>query len=393
MEKENFFKIIHQYKKSRLGVLTTPHGEVNTPAYVFAGTTANVRTLTPEELEELGVQIIIANTYHLHINPGEDVIKKFQGIHKFMNFERTIMTDSGGFQVFSLGKGRKYGVGKIGSKPEDKPKSINRSLTKITEDGVYFNSHIDGKKMFIGPKESMKIQSDIGADIIFTFDELTSPFDSYEQVKEALKRTNRWQDIALQKFNKKQALFGIIQGGIYEDLRRESAQYVNSQKFSGFGIGGIVGANKLEMGQILDWVLEELDERPKHFLGMGDVDDVFIGVEKGIDLFDCVHPTRLGRRGTVMQKPPLGNSKNKWRYHIKNANNKKSNLPLDKKCTCKVCKTYTRAYIRHLYISKEQLASRLITYHNVAFFTDLMEKIRFSIKDNSFDKLKNSWFD
>lgn len=387
------FNLIKSDQNRRLGVLTLNSKKLETPSYVFAATAGTVRSISPEELEELDVKIVIANTYHLHISPGGDIIAKNGGIHKFMNYTGLIMTDSGGFQVFSLGKGRKYGVGKIGSSADTKPQAKQSSLTKITEQGVGFRSHVDGKKLFIGPKESMDIQSKIGSDIIFAFDECTSPFDDYYEVKRALERTNRWQDIALNVYDQKQALFGIVQGGVHKDLRIQSAQYVQKNKFAGFGIGGILGADKKEMAQILSWTVKELDDRPRHLLGMGDVDDIFVGIENGIDLFDCVHPTRLGRRGTVFINPPLGNRDNRWRYHILRSENRDSLLPLDPNCLCKVCQNYTRSYVRHLYSNNEILALRLLTYHNIFFFNSLMKEARKALKEDSWDKLKKIWLD
>ncbi len=385
------FKINKKVGDARLGELTTDHGVVETPNYVFAATSATVRTMSPQELIDLGVKIIIANTYHLHISPGEEILEKSGGIHKFMGWDGPIMTDSGGFQVFSLGKGRKYGVGKIGANVENKPEVVGQTLTKITEEGVSFRSHLSGDKLFIGPKESMAIQSKIGADIIFAFDECTSPYDNYHQVKAALERTNRWQDISLEQHNQEQSIFGIVQGGIYEDLRRESSKYAVSRNFDGFGIGGILGADKIEMGNILGWALSELDDRPRHLLGMGDVDDIFVGVEKGIDLFDCVHPTRLARRGTVFLRPPLGTRANRWRFHILRSENRDSQLPLDPNCDCPTCQNYTRAYIRHLFSIKEVLGLRLLTQHNIAFFVNLMKDVRESLANSSFDQLREKW--
>lgn len=386
------FKTLKQLGKARLGELTTDHGVIETPAYVFAATSATVRTMSPEELISLGVKIIIANTYHLHISPGEDVLDKSGGIHKFMNWPGAVMTDSGGFQVFSLGKGRKYGVGKIGTKVDDKPKQpVGKNLTKITEEGVFFRNHLSGDQLFIGPKESMDIQSKIGADIIFAFDECTSPYDNYHQVKAAMERTNRWQDIALKAYNQGQSIFGIVQGGIYEDLRRASSQYAVSRDFDGFGIGGILGADKEEMGRIIGWVTDELDERPKHLLGMGEIDDIFVGIENGIDLFDCVHPTRLARRGTVFLNPPLGNRANRWRYHILKSENRDSQLSLDPNCQCQVCQKYTRAYIRHLFSINEILGLRLLTWHNISFYVALMDQVRQSLKNDTFSQLKEKW--
>jgi queuine tRNA-ribosyltransferase/7-cyano-7-deazaguanine tRNA-ribosyltransferase len=385
------FEEITRRGKARLGLLKTSHGIVKTPSYVFAATSATVRTLSPLELKEIGVQLIIANTYHLHVSPGEEIIASHGGVHKFMDWDGPIMTDSGGFQVFSLGKGRQYGVGKIGSKPENKPVAISKSNTKITDEGVYFRSHLNGERLFIGPKESMAIQSKIGSDIIFAFDECTSPFDNYNQVKNALIRTNKWQDIALETYNKDQSIFGIVQGGIHEDLRRQSSQYVVSRPFDGFGIGGILGADKIEMSKILGWIVDELDERPKHLLGMGEVDDVFVAVEQGIDLFDCVHPTRLARRGAVFLRPPLGNKRNRWRFQILQSKNRTDLGPLDPNCHCQVCQKYTRSYIRHLFSLNEILGLRLLTYHNIYFFTHLMDEVRKSLQEDTFDKLKEIW--
>lgn len=360
------FKIVKEDKKSkaRVGEIETPHGKILTPAFVAVGTAASVKTLTPEEIFQTGTQIFFVNTFHLHLRPGEKIIKKFGGVHKFMNWNGPIMSDSGGFQVFSLAR-------------EEKIK-----LVKITKDGVEFRSPWDGKKCFLTPKQSIKIQIDLGADIILCLDDCTPYPVTHQKAKESLKRTHSWALESLkayQKFKSNQTLYGIVQGSVFEDLRKESAKFISSLPFEGIAIGGVsVGETKQEMKQVLDWVIPLLPkEKPRHLLGVGEPDDIITMINAGIDTFDCVMPTRLGRMGHILKnfQKPLVYDLTKMKYA-------KDSKPLDEGCNCYVCKNFSRAYINHLFRSKELLGYRLATFHNLYFINQFVSKIRQSILKN-----------
>ncbi|MDO8429937.1 MAG: tRNA guanosine(34) transglycosylase Tgt [bacterium] len=375
------FKILKKSKKSRarLGLLETPHGVVETPALVTVATQAVVKTLTSEEAAQAKSRIIISNTFHLHLKPGEKIVKANGGLHKFMNWQKPIMTDSGGFQVFSLGFGRDLKVGKVlkyfpgNERKEIIEKSNQPKSVTITDDGVHFRSPLDGSKLFLGPKESMKIQQDLGADIIFTFDECTPPLSTYEYVKESLRKTHNWAKICRKEVKSKQALFGIVQGSRFKDLREEASQFINSLGFPGYGIGGDLGEDKKAMDQILKWTMPYLDEqKPRHLLGIGYLEDMENIIKNGIDTFDCIVPTHYARRGiafTSIGKLDLRKSK-----FLKDKNY------LDKTCGCFVCQTYTRSYICHLLKANEITPLKLLTFHNLYFFNTFVEKIREKIK-------------
>lgn len=395
MPKNFSFEILKKDKKTkaRLGSLSTRNGKIETPYFVPVATAGVIKGLDSNDLESLGVQCILANTYHLHLQPGEKIIKNSKGLHKFMNFKKPIFTDSGGFQAFSLGLGKVHGIGKIGFFPEkNKAVSSENNLTRINNKGVYFKSIRDGSEHFIGPKESMKIQSDLGSDIIMAFDECTSPFSDYEYTKKATERTHDWAKISLKYRDKKQAIYGIIQGGEYKDLREFSSKIICSMKFDGIAIGGSLGKSKKEMFKIIDWIIPYLDNRPIHLLGIGEISDVFEAIERGIDTFDCVHATRIARRGNLFISPESkGNVKNKFRINIKNSKYKKDLKPIDKNCKCPVCKNYSRKYLNHLYKARELTYFRLASIHNIYFMLKLMKEIRQAIKEDKFLELKSKW--
>jgi queuine tRNA-ribosyltransferase/7-cyano-7-deazaguanine tRNA-ribosyltransferase len=390
---KNFsFKIIKKDKNSsaRLGEIKTPHGKISTPAFVAVGTQATVKSLSPEELKIIGAEVILANTYHLLLRPGDKIIKKLGGLHKFMHWNGPIITDSGGFQVFSLGLGLVHGVGKIANIfPEEAkfrlPIKNKLNFVKIDNNGVVFKSHLDGKTHHLTPEKSIEIQENLGADIIFAFDECTSPLSSKEYTQLAMKRTHNWAKQCLRaKKRKDQALFGIVQGGEYRDLREESAKFINSLPFAGFGIGGSLGKSKKDMHNILEWVVPLLDEKkPRHLLGIGEIEDLFNGVERGVDLFDCVAPTRMARNGTLLTK--------KGRMNILKSGFKNDKKPIEENCECYTCKNFSRAYLNHLFRAEEILAHRLATIHNLYFITNLMKEIRMAIKNNRFSQLKNKF--
>lgn len=372
------FKILKKSKKSnaRLGLLETSHGVIETPCLVPVATQAVIKTLDSKEVLQTKSQVLICNTFHLHLKPGEEIIKENNGLHKFMNWSKPLMTDSGGFQVFSLGFGKDHNTSKVLKSPSKsivevsaQPKSI-----KITPDGVYFKSPVDGRELFIGPKESIKIQDKLGADIIFNFDECTSPLANYEYVKKSLEKTHKWAKICLEEKKNKQALYGIVQGGRYKDLRIKSAKFISNLAFDGFGIGGEFGSNKGDMAKMLKYTVKELPERkPKHLLGIGYLEDLRIIIKEGIDTFDCTVPTHYARHGVAFNsagKLDLGKT-----VFLKDKE------PLDKKCGCYVCRNYKRNYISHLIRAKEITALKLLTFHNLYFFNSFIEKIREEIKN------------
>lgn len=393
------FKTIYQDKKTRarVGQLQTAHGIVETPAFVPVGTQATVKSLTPDDLKAIGVQILFGNTYHLHLRPGEDIVESFGGLGKFMGWKGITMTDSGGFQVFSLARDKKFGGnghlhGNDVLIPEEKA-----DLVKITEDGVVFKSHLDGSMHTFTPETSIAIQKKLGADIILAFDQCTTYPITHESAKADMDRTHRWALRSLEAFQKKgkfdQALYGIIQGSIFENLRKESAKFITTHNFDGIAIGGVsVGESKREMQQAVDWVVPLLpDDKVRHLLGIGDVDDIFEIIERGMDTFDCVTPSRLGRVGHIFVYPPEGNMQNRFRLDITKSVFAKDQQPLSKNCSCYVCQNFTRGYVQHLFRAKELLAYRLATYHNVHFIITLTKQIRQSLLDGKFEAMKKEW--
>ena len=393
------FDILATENNARVGKLVTPHGTIHTPSFVPVGTLATVKALSAEDVCKLGSQVIITNAYHLHLRPGEDLIEEMGGLHRFMSWEGPLMTDSGGFQIFSLGSGKEHGVGKIAPIfPREKDRSIGpfsskkeKPLVRVDEDGVEFISYLDGSRHRSTPEQVIDIQRKLGADIILVLDECTSPLHDYDYTKEAMERTHRWGVRAFAEFKRtsktRQALFGIIQGGAYRDLREESAKFISEQDFDGYAIGGSLGRSKEEMNEVLEWTVPFLpQDRPRHLLGIGEIDDIFEIVGRGIDLFDCVLPTRMARTGTVLTKET-----DRFRIHIRNARFKDDPLPIEEECTCYSCCNYSRAYLRHLYMTKDLLGVRLATIHNVHFLESLMRQIRLAIKEGRLSKLRKKW--
>ena len=394
--KEFYFEVLKEDKKSRarLGVIQTRRGPIDTPYLIPVATLASVRALGSDDLAVLGAQCVLANAYHLHLKPGDEVIKKLGGLHRFMAFDRPIFSDSAGFQAFSLGFGREHNISKIGSIfPEGRETEDKReNLTRITDEGIYFKSAQDGTWNFMDAQTSMKIQSNLGADIIMAFDECTSPLSDYDYTKKAMKRTHEWATLSLKYHNKKQAIYGIIQGGWFKDLRQESTEFITSLPFDGIAIGGSLGNCKSDMHQVLEWVIPNLDERPRHLLGIGEIDDIFECVARGVDTFDCVSPTRLARRGNVFISPESGGEpENKFRITIRAPQYKDDKKPIDSRCTCSTCQRYSRAYVRHLYTANELSYFRLASMHNLHFMLRLMEQIRASIHNRTFTRLKQKW--
>lgn len=361
------YELIKTCKQSgaRLGVLHTPHGDIETPIFMPVGTQATVKSMTPEELKEIGSQIILSNTYHLYLRPGHELVKKAGGLHEFMHWDKPILTDSGGFQVFSLGP-----------------------LRKISEEGVEFRSHLDGSKHFLTPEKAMEIQNALGSDIMMAFDECAPYPASREYVKNSLERTTRWLERCKEahKNPEKQALFGIIQGGMYKDLREQSAKEITAIDLPGYAIGGLsVGEPKPMMYDILEHTTPFMPvDKPRYLMGVGSPDDLIEGVIRGVDMFDCVLPTRIARNGTAMTS--------QGKVVVRNATYAEDFTPLDPECDCYTCRNYTKAYIRHLIKTNEMLGARLITTHNLHFLLKLMEYIRQAIREDRLLDFREEFF-
>ncbi len=358
------FQIDARQGRARAGRFSTPHGDLTTPVFAPVGTQATVKSLTPGNLGELGASLILANTYHLYLRPGDELISKLGGLHKFMGWTGPILTDSGGFQVFSLAKNR-----------------------AIDENGVTFRSHIDGSTHHFTPEKAISIQENLGADIIMAFDECAEPYDkAYSQ--EAMARTHTWAERCLKvKSHSDQALFGIVQGGIFEDLRVESAQFIAGLDFPGNAIGGLsVGETKSEMHAILEIVDQVLPEdKPRYLMGVGTPEDIIEGISRGVDIFDCVLPTRLARHNAAMTR--FGE-----RLNLVNASHANDPLPIDEECQCYTCSNFSRAYLRHLIIAKEMLSATLISIHNLYTIITLANAIRQAITLGKFDDFTGDFF-
>lgn len=365
MEKPIKYIKIAQDGRARAGIIKTPHGEIHTPVFMPVGTQATVKTLTPEDLEEIGAEIILGNTYHLYLRPGDDLVAKFGHLHGFMNWKHSILTDSGGFQIFSLG-----------------------DLRKIKEEGAYFRSHHDGSKHFISPEKSIDIQNNLGSDIMMVLDECPHGLSTREYLIPSIDRTTRWAKrcIDANKNPDKQGLFAIVQGGIYEDLRDRSLEGLMqyNDDFSGFAIGGLaVGEPSEDMYRILEYITPKLPEdKPRYLMGVGEPLDMLEAIENGVDMMDCVHPSRIGRHGTVFTKY--------GRLVIKNKEYELDDRPLDIADNY-VCRNYTRAYIRHLFKTNEILGQRLATYHNIWFLINLMKEARVAIEEGRFKEFKEEF--
>ena len=363
-----WYELIKEEKHTgaRLGILRTPHGSFPTPMYMPVGTLATIKGLSPEELKEMGADVVLANTYHLWLRPGEDLVAEAGGLHKFMNWDKGILTDSGGFQVFSLS-----------------------DMRKITEEGVHFRNHINGEKLFLSPEKAIHIENQLGADIIMSFDECP-PFDqSYDYVKRSIERTTRWAERGLRAHQRPQdqALFGILQGAGYKDLRLAHAQDMIAMDFPGYSIGGLsVGESKEEMNEVLDYLTPVMPKhKPRYLMGVGSPDSLIDGVIRGVDMFDCVLATRIARNGTCMTS--------QGRLVVKNAQYARDFRPIDEKCDCYTCKHYSRAYIRHLIKCDEIFGLRLASIHNVHFLLNLMKQVRYHIENDSLLDFRQAFFE
>jgi len=358
------FRIIAQDGTRRRAKITTGRGVINTPAFMPVGTLGTVKAMSPDELKDIGAEIILGNTYHLYLRPGVEVIAALGGLHAFMSWDLPILTDSGGFQVFSLSPFR-----------------------KIKEHGVQFRSHIDGSMHFIGPKEAMRIQQVLGSDIAMVFDECIPYPATHEYAGDSIKITARWARECKAHQNAGQALFGIMQGGMFEDLRRKSLDDLLDIAFDGYAVGGVsVGEPKEEMREIISFTASLLPAgSPRYLMGIGDLGDMLAAVDAGFDMFDCVMPTRNARNGTIFTS--------RGRISIKREEFRLDKAPLDPDCTCYTCRNYSRGYLRHLFLSREILSMRLNTIHNLYFYQDFFKKMRAAIEEGSFDRFKAAWSD
>jgi queuine tRNA-ribosyltransferase len=381
------FEITARDGRARSGLLHTPHGVVETPAFVPVATRAAVQVLSAADLKRVGVQVLIANAYHLHLQPGEAVIRSLGGLHEFMGWPGPIMIDSGGFQVFSLGAGRTQGVGKVGTgiagkEKKSLPGGTGKSpLVRVDEDGAEFISYLDGSRHRFTPETVVDIALDLGADLIMVLDECTSPLDSRDQTRKSLERTHRWALRSLEAFRRRatdgQALFGIVQGGDYEDLRREGARFIGGLDFGGVAVGGALGSSKADIRQVLEWTIPYLPEnKPRHLLGIGWVEDVLTAVLRGIDLMDCVAPTRLARTGTFLHK-----KEKRFRLRIRNREYRLDPRPVEEDCPCPACQSHSRAFLRHLFLAGEPVAAHLASVHNLYFMEALMASLRKAIRE------------
>lgn len=364
------FTLQHQAGAARAGTFTTPHGVVETPAFMAVGTQATVKGLDPDDLRAMGAQMILANAYHLHLRPGDDLVRELGGLHRFMQWDGPILTDSGGFQVFSLA-----------------------ALRTVTEDGVEFQSHLDGSRRRFTPESVMEIERNLGADVVMQFDHVIPGQSDAAAARDASERSVRWLSRCRSAFNaldraRPQALFPIVQGGIHADLRREAALAIQRlDAWKGFGIGGLsVGEEKPAMYAMLDVLNHALaTDRPRYLMGVGFPEDLVEGVRRGVDLFDCVAPTRMGRNGAVFTRD--------GRVNIKRAEFRADERPLDPACDCSACRRFSRAYLRHLFIADEMLGLRLLSLHNVHFLVSLMRQARDAIRDGTFDGWSQQWLD
>ena len=382
-----------KHTRARLGHLTTPHGHLITPAFIFCATKAAIRAASPRDLKSANVEMILANTYHLLVQPGPDLVAKAGGLHKFMGWDGPLLTDSGGFQIFSLGRGvssseiksNKSGSGNV---------RTNKLLLKLDEEGAVFRSPKDGAKHKLTPESVINIQRQLGPDIAVVLDECTPANVERKYTEKSLNLTHKWAKRSLDEFDRyhdgTQALYGVVQGGVYKDLRREGAEFIASLPFFGQAVGGCLGEHKEAMYEIIEYSMGPLSAasraRPTHLLGIGGVRDIWEGVGMGIDTFDCVTPTRIARHGWALKK-----TAEKFRINIRNARFREDQRPLESDCSCYTCMNFSRSYIHHLLKANEILGLQLLTQHNIAFMNRLMEAVRTSISQGKFLEVKKEW--
>ncbi|EFO80666.1 queuine tRNA-ribosyltransferase [Oscillochloris trichoides DG-6] len=386
------------HSRARAGVVRTPHGDVPTPVFMPVGTRGTVKSLSPRELREHGATIILGNTYHLYLQPGHELIARHGGLHGFASWDGPMLTDSGGFQVFSL----IYG-GISNEIKGRRPQRANpmQGMVKVTEDAVIFKSYLDGSRHIFTPERSIQIQHGLGADIIVCFDELPPFHATYKYTRQSMDRTHRWAARCLtahrereaeQLPNPGQSLFGIVHGGVFPDLRQASAEHLATLGFDGFCIGGSLGGDKPQMYDVVDMTVPHMpDGMARHLLGVGDIDDLLEGVARGIDMFDCVSPTRLGRHATALVRRDGEQGSRRWKLNVLNASMRDDRNPLQPGCTCETCRTYSRAYIHHLFKANEILGIRLVSLHNIAFLLNLMREVRAAIIAGRFGEMYADW--
>lgn len=385
------FNITATHDHARCGELVCPHGTVETPNFIFCATKGAIKGALPSQMKQEGTQFVLSNTYHLMLNPGADHIEKMGGLHKFMGWDGPLLTDSGGFQIFSLGHGSVASEIK-GKRDTQRPKT----LLKITEEGAKFKSYLDGSTHFLTPEKSMEVQRKLGVDFAVMLDECTPFHVDKAYTAESMRMSHRWGLRSLAEFkrhdNGKQKVYGIVQGGIYPDLRVEGCEFVNENDFFGIAIGGSLGQNKDQMHDVVGISMETLrKDRPVHLLGIGGVSDIFNGVKYGIDTFDCVHPTRLARHGGALVKAKHNPKPGKEHINLNNARYKNDDTPLEPDCTCHTCTNFSKGYIHYLLKARELLALQLLTLHNVSFMNRLMADIRMGIKTETLDQVEKEW--
>ncbi len=404
------FEVHAQRGAARAGTLHTPHGAVATPAFVGVGTQATVKAVDPEVVAATGTQILFANTYHLYLRPGAERVAAHGGLHRFMGWDRPIMTDSGGFQVFSLGASIDHGVGKVAnifpgadaSAPGGAPRlsAAGGSMVEVGEHEVRFRSHVDGSVHTFTPEISIQVQRALGADVVLAFDECTSPLHDERYTRASMDRTHRWAERCLVAFEAEparhgyvQALYGVVQGGAFEAPRRESARTIGGMPFGGIAVGGNLGRTHADMHRVLEWTVPELpDALPRHLLGIGDVPSVLAAVARGLDTFDCVAPTRNARNGGALVRcdddgRPIPN----FRLNLKNARFADDLRPIEAGCGCATCRRFSRAYLRHLLKADEPLGPQLVTVHNLAFMARFMDEVRTGLIAGAFDEVVERW--
>jgi len=380
-----------QGSRARIGTLQTPHGSIQTPAFIFCATKGAIKGVLPEQMVDAGTQIILSNTYHMMLQPGSDIVASMGGLHKMMNWDGPLFTDSGGYQIFSLGHGSVSD--EIKGRRAQSP-TRNRTLIKISEHGAAFRSYLDGKVHTLTPERSIRVQKALGADIIVVLDECTPYNVSKDYTARSMEMSHRWGLRSLSEFHRitdgSQRLYGIAQGGVHEDLRDESTDFLNSNNFFGHAIGGSLGANKEQMHHIVAYTAAKLDsKRPIHLLGIGGLKDIIWGVEQGIDTFDCVHPTRLARHGGALVKG--GDADGKEHINLRNGRFRDDSTPIEEECDCYTCRHYSRGYLHHLLKAGELVALTLLTIHNVGFMNRYMEAIREAIAAGSLEPIKKQW--
>lgn len=381
------------HSKARLGILKTPHGIVETPAFIFCATKATLKGVTPEQLHQENTQIILSNTYHLMLQPGGETVKKLGGLQKMTGWNGPMLTDSGGFQIFSLGHGSVSAEIK-GSRQTHRPKT----MLKITEEGAKFKSYIDGQFHLLTPESSIQTQCALGADLIVVLDECTPFHVDKRYTERSMHLSHRWAIRSHQEFqrisNGEQKLYGIVQGGVYEDLRTDACDFINNQPFFGNAVGGSLGASKEQMYDIVAFTMDRLNkDRPTHLLGIGGIRDIYEGVLQGIDTFDCVHPTRLARHGGALVRPVHNQRDKREHINLRNSAYYEDATPIEPDCPCYTCQNFSKGYLHHLLKAKEMLAHTLISIHNIRFMNRYLEAIRHHLKNNTYEMVKKEWLE